>query len=42
MPDFTIHELYTSTQQANTSLYDYRNKQRENWTVWDWICALGD
>ena len=42
MPHFTIHDLYTS-MSGNAGPLDYRNKlNREDWTAWDWLCALKD
>ena len=42
MPHFTIHDLYTS-MSGNAGPLDYRNKgSREDWTAWDWLCALKD
>ena len=41
MANFTIHELYESMRGDVTPL-DYRNKDREDWTAWDWLCAMKD
>ena len=41
MPNFTIHELYTSMNAAASAL-DYRQKEQNDWTTWDWLCALND
>ena len=41
MANFTIHELYESMRGDVTPL-DYRNKDRDDWTAWDWLCALKD
>ncbi len=39
MPNFTIHELFT-TMNAAGSARDFRGKDQNDWTTWDWICAL--
>ena len=41
MPNFTIHELFTSMNAAASAL-DYRQKEQNEWTTWDWLCALND
>ena len=42
MPNFKIHDLYTSMAAA-ASAQDYLQKQdRNDWTAWDWLCALKD
>lgn len=28
--------------RAAASAQDYRQKERQEWTVWDWLCALKD
>ena len=39
MPAFTIHDLYASMGGA-ASPQDYRNKERNTWTVYDWLNAV--
>ena len=41
MPNLTIHELYAA-MSGNVTSQDYRNKDRDAWSAWDWICALKD
>ena len=41
MANFTIHDLYSS-MSGNVTALDYRNKNRNDWTAWDWLCALKD
>lgn len=41
MPIFSVHELFVSMNAANSDR-DYRQKEQQAWSVWDWLCALKD